>query len=183
MRKINIFLQIIIYFSLFLSAFFTLAFATSIPPDFPSCVNPQGSIIANYSSGTHGVPGIVTSFQGTDTVYAVTKEAIVQCLCPVNGEGVQTNWWKIPALSREEIESFKSQGWVFVPDGLVWGLNPTAFLARNANFSCGGVSAAVTSVGDVLGLAATGNIVTIYGLFFTGLLSLMVGYLLNRRNS
>lgn len=190
-------------FSAFLFFVFLVpnVFAVSAPPEFPSCVNPQGSLIANYSSGTHGIPGVVTSYQGTDSVYAVTENAVIQCLCTVDGEGIQTNWWKVSSLTEEEIESFKSQGWNFIPDGSAWGLDPVYYLAKNSNYSCratGGSSnesssnsssnsnnnsvGGVSSIGDVLGLAATGNIKVIYGLVFTGLLALTLGYLLNRKN-
>ncbi|MBI4008656.1 hypothetical protein HY357_00310 [Candidatus Roizmanbacteria bacterium] len=192
MRAKKLFLSILI--AVFSLLFLTnnYAFATVTPPGFPSCVNPPGTVIADFSSGTHGVVGVVTSFQGTDKVYAVSDGILIQCLCPENGDGIQTNWWKIPSLTSEEIENFKSQGWVFIPDGSVWGLDPAAYLAINQSFSCkpsgggggvGGVSGAVSSVGQILGLAVTGNIKTIYTLVVIGFLSLTLGFLLKKRNS
>ncbi len=172
------------------------------PPNFPSCINSTGTVIADFSSGTHGVPGVVTSFQGADKVYAVSDGVVVQCLCPENGAGKQTNWWKIPNLTNDQIESFKTQGWIFIPDGSLWGLESAPYLAMNADFSCtvgngggssgggggsssgGGGSSSSSGVGggEILGLAATGNIMTIYTLLLLGLFSVAFGYLLKKRS-
>ena len=193
--KSRIFATIISLF-VFLTISSVNVFAEVNSPNFPSCVNPQGSIKANYPSGTHGVPGVVTLYKGLDIVYSVSENVVVQCLCPENGDGVQTNWWKIPQLTADEIENFKTQGWIFVPEGSAWGLDPAAYLAKNSNFACrstGGSSSSsgssnnnsiggASSLGDILALAATGNIKTIYALIFTGFISLLIGYLLNRRN-
>ncbi|OGK26702.1 hypothetical protein A2954_06945 [Candidatus Roizmanbacteria bacterium RIFCSPLOWO2_01_FULL_37_12] len=193
MRNKSIFFSTIFSLFIFLNLSVPLSFATTTPPEFPSCANPQGSIIANYSSGTHGVPGVVTTYQGVDTVYSVSENIVLQCLCTVDGEGIQTNWWKASSLTEEEIESFKSQGWNFIPDGSAWGLDPAYYLAKNVNYTCrstgGGESSSsssssgvtTTSIGDVLGLAATGNIKIIYGLIFAGFLSLVFGYLLKEK--
>src|SRR3989338_10196982 len=170
-----------IIFSLFFFLIFLVpfSFAAVTPPEFPSCVNPQGTVRVSYSSGTHGVPGVTTSYQGSDTVYNISENALAQCLCTIDGEGIQTNWWKVPQLSSDEIENFKTQGWIFVPDGSVWGLDPAAYLAKNSNFACrstGGSNSSsssvggVSSIGDILALAATGNIMVIYGLIFVGLI-------------
>ena len=199
MARKSVFLATIVSFFLFLIFLVPLSLAAVTPPEFPSCVNPQGTVRVSYSSGTHGVPGVTTSYQGSDTVYNISENALAQCLCTIDGEGIQTNWWKVPQLSSDEIENFKTQGWIFVPDGSVWGLDQAAYLAKNSNFTCrltgGGESSSnsssnsnngssvggVSSIGDILGLAATGNIRVIYGLFFTGLLSLMMGYLLKQK--
>lgn len=194
MKVKKLFLAVFTCFFSFSFVFVTFALAVATPPEFPSCVNPHGTVIADFSSGAHGVPGVVTAFQGADKVYAVSDGILIQCLCPVDGDGIQTNWWRIPALTSEEIESFTNQGWVFIPDGTAWGLEPVAYLAKNANFSCkapsgggggggvGGVGGAVNQIGEVLGLAVTGNIVTIYSLIIFGIIFLGLGYLLKEKN-
>jgi len=172
-----------IIFSLFFFLIFLVpfSFAAVTPPEFPSCVNPQGTVRVSYSSGTHGVPGVTTSYQGSDTVYNISDNALSQCLCTDDGEGIQTNWWKVSSLTANEIESFKSQGWILVPDGSVWGLENVAYLTKNANYSCRGIGG--VGGGDVLGLAATGNIKVIYVLLLIGASSLFAGFFFNRRNS
>ena len=179
MEKKSIFFAILFSFILFLNSV-TYAFAAPIPPEFTSCVNPQGSVKASYSSGTHGVPGDQTTYQGSDSVYNVSGNALTQCLCTVDGEGIQTNWWKISSLTSNEIETLKTQGWVFIPDGSAWGLENSSYLAKNSNYACRGTGGAG---GDVLGLASTGNIKTIYLLLNLGFLSLTAGYLLNKQTS
>ena len=202
MARKSVFLATIVSFFLFFIFLVPFSFATVTPPEFPSCVNPQGTVRVSYSSGTHGVPGVATSYQGSDTVYNVSDNSLIQCLCTIDGEGIQTNWWKVPQLSSDEIENFKTLGWNFIPDGSAWGLDPAAYLAKNSSYSCrssgsGGESSSnsssnsnngssvggVSSIGDILGLAATGNIRVIYGLFFTGFLSLLVSYFLDHRHS
>lgn len=178
MTKKSIFLATIVSFVLFLNIFVPYSYAAPTPPEFSSCVNPQGTVKADYSSGTHGVPGVTTSYQGSDTVYNISGNALTQCLCTVDGEGIQTNWWKVSSLTSQEIETFKTQGWVFIPDGSAWGLDPVTYLAKNANYSCRGRGG-----GDILGLASTGNIMIIYGLILIGALSFCIGFLLKRRQT
>ena len=167
---------IFFYFFLFSFATVTTTYALISPPSFPSCVNPQGTLKVSYSSGVHGVPGKVDEFRGSDSVYSLTPETLIQCLCPENGDGIQTNWWKIPSLTGGEIESFKTQGWVFVPDGNAWGLDPAAYLARNVSFSCraGGIG----GFGDIIGLATTGNMQFILSLLISGIISIGIGVIL-----
>lgn len=204
MRKKTAFFSILFFLLLFAFIFVTPARAEVTPPEFPSCVNPQGKVTANYSSGTHAVPGVVSSYQGSDTVYAVSDAVVIQCLCTTNGEGIQTNWWKFAGLTAEQIETYKTQGWVFVPDGSEWGLDPDPYLAKNSDFSCrsigggggegssggggssnggGGSLGGISSIGQILALATTGNILTIYGLLLLGILSITFGYLLKRGQS
>lgn len=178
MRKNNFSAQIAFFISLFLAVFVPSVFAAVNVPDFPSCVNPQGSVIASYSSGTHGVPGDSTTYSGSDSVYKINNETLTQCLCTDDGDGIQTNWWKVSSLISQEIENLKTQGWVFIPDGTAWGLDSAAYLAKNSKYSCRGIGG-----GDVLGLATTGNIMVIYGLISTGFLSLTIGYLLKKKGA
>src|SRR3989344_7905674 len=197
MTKKSSLFSIIFSLSLFLIFLVPFSFAAVTPPEFPSCVNPQGTVRVSYSSGTHGVPGVTTSYQGSDTVYNVSDNSLIQCLCTIDGEGIQTNWWKVPQLSSDEIENFKALGWNFIPDGSIWGLDPAAYLAKNSSYSCrssgsGGESSSsssssssngsssvggVSSIGDILGLAATGNIKVIYVLLLIGASSLFAGFI------
>ena len=179
MDKRNFLARIILAFAFFLIVFVSSVSGNVNPPSFPSCLNPQGTVKASYNSGTHGVPGDATSYQGSDTVYSVSENSLIQCLCTDSGEGIQTNWWKASSLSSQEIESLKTQGWVFIPDGSAWGLEATSYLAKNSKYACRGAGGA----GEVLGLAATGNIKLIYTLIFIGLLSMMFGHLLKSRGS
>src|SRR5215210_7466089 len=73
-------------------------------PSFPTCINPQGSVKASYSSGTHGIVGSTQEYTGSDSVYTLSDNTIVQCFCPVNGNGIQTDWWKIANLSDTDIK-------------------------------------------------------------------------------
>ncbi len=162
--------------------FVQAAVALSQPPQFPSCLNPQGTLKVSYTSGTHGVPGKTEAFSGSDSVYTLEQNSLIQCLCPTGAkDGIQTNWWKIPSLTSADIENFKTQGWIFIPDGLAWGLDPVAYLAKNINYTCR--TSAGVGGGEVLGLAATGNILTIYTLILAGSLSLTIGYLLRQKQT
>lgn len=117
-------------------------------PSFSSCPTPGGDPQAQYSSGTHGIPGDVTTYTGSDSVFKLNSSQLVQCFCPepsTGNSGIQTNWWKISDLTQNEINSLKNLGWVFIPDGTVWGLDPGAFLAANSSFSCGSVNATQSS--------------------------------------
>jgi len=143
-------------------------------PVFPSCLNPQGKLIAQYSSGTHGVPGMNQTFTGSDSVYTLSSSSVIQCLCPENGQGIQTNWMKASDLSQAEISILEKQGWVYITNGLVWGLDDGPYMAQNTNFSCPSSSDPGKITQQVLGLATTGNIILLYcfltgGTFFVGL--------------
>jgi hypothetical protein len=169
-----------------------------VSPSFPSCEAPQGALKVEHKNGTHGVPGDITAYYGTDAVFTLTSTSLAQCLCSTDGKGIQTNWWKISSLSFNEIESLKKLGWVYVPDGSAWGLDPAPFMAQSSYYNCsngdhdddddnedkdkddnkdkkdsksqkriGGVGEVLgtsTGIGDVLGLAATGNLVELVGL-------------------
>lgn len=176
------------------------------PPVFPSCANAQGTIKASYPDGVHGIPGKPDVFIGSDNVFLVTADTALQCFCPKEGQtGIQTNWWKIPQLTEDEINIFVKQGWVFVSDGSLWGLDSVPYLAFNIEFSCkapgnggggGGSSSGGGSLsgeslgvgggfmyfgGEVLGLASTGNILTIIQLFLAGFIAIISGILIRKR--
>jgi uncharacterized membrane protein YgcG len=180
-------------------------------PQFTSCVNPQGEIKASYETGTHGIAGRPGLFEGKDTVYTVASNAITQCFCPTDGNGVQTNFWKIPVLTQSEINVLEAQGWIYIPNGALWGLESVPYMAKNSDYSCkatgggngsggsggnndsgstnnssgGGSSASSSSggVGQVLGLASTGNTIFVLGTALTSGISLLLGLILKRRTT
>lgn len=183
MSKLNLFL---LSFVLFLATASNVLAVES--PNFPACSNPQGTLISSYDSGTHGVVG-GTSYSGSDKVYKIDNENVTQCLCTTDGKGIQTNWWKASSLTEEQVNILKSESWTYVPNGTVWGLDDSAYLTKNTDYSCtsdngtgGGStnSGSSSSIGQVLGLAFTGNIRLIYAIFALGLLSLTYGQILHR---
>lgn len=179
---------------LMLSAFVGTANAVTTPT-FPTCVNPQGEIKASYDNGNHGVAGSSNSYTGKDTVYSLSSDTQTQCLCPNDGNGIQTNWWKVSELSQEEISILVNQGWILIPNGSAWGLDDAPYLAQNINYSCtgststtssnsgnsssenrvGGVSA--ESATRVFNLASTGNIQFILFVFLVGIAFISGGLL------
>lgn len=113
--------------------------ADQIPPSFPACPAPGGTLKASYPTGTHGIPGDTGTYTGSDSVYTINDSQAVQCFCPTTGNsGIQTNWWQVDELSQGDINYFKSLGWVFIPDGSAWGLDSAFYFAYNTSFSCGG---------------------------------------------
>jgi len=106
-------------------------------PRFPSCVNPEGTVIADYASGTHGVPGIATTYTGSDKVYWLGESQVLQCLCP-DEHGIETHWWKYSEVSNDDMKVLLDQGWVYIPTGKAWGLNDDPYLAKNSEYWCGG---------------------------------------------
>jgi hypothetical protein len=161
-------------------------------PSFPACANPQGTTKASYSEGAHGIVGSGTTYTGRDEVYTLTDDTLTQCFCPADGFGIQTNWWKASSLSENDINVLKSEGWIYIPTGALWGLSDAPYVAKNSNYSClpggtGGGSSEVlgegTGGGEVLGLAATGDRVLVYTSFAIGALLLAIGLRRIRQNS
>lgn len=134
MSRRNLFLQVL-SIAVLLSAFVKPAFAVTTPT-FPLCVNPQGEVKVAYTDGVHGVPGDGTTYTGQDTVYTLDDATLTQCLCTANGSGIQTNWWRVSSLTRNERSVLINQGWIYVPDGSAWGLQAAPYLAQNSSFSC-----------------------------------------------
>lgn len=133
-------------------------------PNFPACVSAQGTIVASYPSGTHGIVGDTGTYTGSDTVYKINDVTLVQCFCSENGSGIQTNWWKISSLTEEQLNQLKAEGWVYVPNGAAWGLEDTAYMAKNSNYSCNGggdlctnLDGVQTSMPDGYHMSATPN--------------------------
>jgi hypothetical protein len=170
------------------------------PPLF-SCTHPLGSVIADYDSGVHGIPGDTRTYTGSDTVYNVDDEHVLQCFCPDNSNsGIQSNWWEVSHLSDDERDFFIRRGWVFIPNGGNWGLKNAPYLVKNDGFSCksdGGGSGGRSNsskknssgrggVGEVLGvssLAGTGNSATMLGSFGLSFVFGGLAYIVARRRS
>jgi hypothetical protein len=173
-------------------------FAYSVPA-FPNCPNPGGTLKVEYSTGSHAIPGDSTLHDGSDKVYNISSDTLVQCFCAPDGKGVQTNWWKISSLTESELQQLKNLGWYYIINGQAWGLSADPYMAKNAEFSCssssnsgsssdsgtGGqiLSSAASTTGQVLGLSATGNIVVLFAYLGFGLLFLISGLLLLKKHS
>lgn len=165
-------LTVLISTSLFLSASPVYALET---PNFPSCPNPGGTIIASYTNGTHGVPGDTKTYTGEDVVYKLNDTQVVQCLCPDSGSGIQTNWLKSTGLTDADKNILENTGWIRIPNGALWGLDGVEYFTKNSSYNCGGqggggdvLGATVSKAGEVLGvstLAATGDFFRIFALF------------------
>lgn len=193
MKEAKKFMKYKIIFLISIFAFHLLAitrvYATSIPT-FPSCSSPEGTIKVQYDSGVHGIVGRTEEYRGKDTVYTISDTTLLQCFCSENAStGIQTNWWKVNAITSDEVQQLKNQGWYFVPNGSLWGLSGDPYMAKNIEYSCGGntggtggsssgggVISAFTSVnpGSVLGLPATGNDALILGFLLLTLIYLVM---------
>jgi hypothetical protein len=151
-------------------------------PDFPTCNNPPESIRAYHNDGLHGVVGNVSEYRGKDVVYNVTGANFLQCLCTDDGEGIATNWWRISSLSENEIQILKNQGWYYIVDGALWGLDNAPYMAKNNEYACRESSGGVGG-GEVLGLAVTGDKAQFYSIFgiVLGSIILLLGFLFLRR--
>lgn len=145
-------------------------------PTFPSCLNPQGSVKVSYSTGTHGIPGRFSEYNGRDTVYRLeNNNTLMQCFCSIDGaSGVQTDWWKATNLSTTDIQTLRGKGWVYIPNGSLWGLDNDPYLAKNTDYSCDGKVAGASDE-KVLGLAATGNMFQILSFITLGLTFIISG--------
>jgi len=168
-------------------------------PSFPACSNPQGDLVASYDNGTHGIVGRTDSYTGSDRVYKFDDGNLIQCFCSDNGDGIQTDWWRVGQIASNLLDQQKVAGWTFVPSGLPWGLDDTSYLARNSEYSCGSStsndpggssnSSSDTSGdsgiggGDVLGWASTGNTEFIYSLVLMGLVLTSLGVMLRSYRS
>jgi hypothetical protein len=167
-------------------------------PVFPVCTNPQGTLKVKYDSGIHGIVGSSAEYRGSDSVYTVDDDQLMQCFCPDNGTGIQTNWLKAQNFTETDIAILKSQGWIYIPNGALWGLENTSYVAKNIEYSChntggsvGGTTTSSTSpVKDILSaatttvshLALTGNAAQLYSLFGMGTFSVILGYFLRKLN-
>jgi len=198
------FASILIVIVLFLTGTVSSIYADQNPPEFPMCSNPIGSITADYSTGTHGIVGSAVSFTGADKVYTFANDNALQCFCPSDGAGIQTNWWKIDTMTEFEIKEFENVGWMYVANGDNWGLAQGPYLAKNINFSCQGGnsnngsnggsskdnygggsssnsgSGSVIGARSVLGLATTGSMIKIIELITFGFVLIGIGLMLRK---
>ena len=180
----------------------TISAATT--PDFPSCSNPNSPVKVSHDEGTHGIAGDPSEYQGSDTVYNLDEDGnVYQCFCSVDGQGIQTNWWKVSSLSQDEIDELLGDDWIYIVNGIDWGLENAPYLAKNSHYACEGgggnvagtssgsnngnttnggqvLSSAASTSGSVLGLADTGNIATIFTFFAFGVISVLAGKLLKK---
>lgn len=155
-----------------------------VAPNFPVCTNPQGILRDQHNVGTHGVAGLTQELVGSDTVYKVTSETYTQCFCADDGSGIQTNWWKVSSLTTDQVNILKHDGWIYIPNGLLWGLEEAPYLASNSDYGCignriGGVQNDPGS--NLLSLASTGNSSTIYLFASLGLILFALGLFLPKR--
>lgn len=187
-----------------ISGFFIQSFkpakAQVVTPGFPTCSNPIGTLKVSYDNGVHGIVGSTSQFSGSDHVYSIDDLTSIQCFCSEEGNGIQTNWWKITSLTQNEINTLKNLGWVFVPSGSVWGLDDAAYMAKSSDYACGnstssngndnnngssgevlGISTSSDQGEAVLGLAATGNSLALYILLITGFAFIASGRLLKMK--
>jgi len=105
-------------------------------PSFPRCLAPQGTQKVFYPTGIHGIPGNTGTYTGSDTVYILSEETLMQCFCPTNGAGIQSNWWNVSNLSLNQIDEMVGLGWIFVPNGTAWGLQEAPYLVKNEAYQC-----------------------------------------------
>lgn len=143
--------SLLLFITYLLSPMSVLAVTT---PSFPSCLNPQGSLKASYANGVHGIAGSSNTYTGQDTVYQINDSQVLQCFCDNTGAGIQTNWLKVSQLSDNDIQILENDGWILIPNGALWGLDPVAYLAKNVPFSCQGSN---SGGGSSNGTSATNN--------------------------
>lgn len=129
----------------------------------------------------------MTEYKGTDAVYNLDEKLLIQCFCADNGDGIQTNWWQDPPLTEDEIQILKNQGWIYVPDGSLWGLENKPYLTYSKKYLCGsptppigGNILGISNIGKILGLAFTGGKVLLLGSATVGLLFLLLGFILKK---
>jgi uncharacterized membrane protein YgcG len=138
-----------IFISIWLLALSTSPIAAQIDPPLFSCVTPVGSVSAEYSSGTHGIVGDTQTYTGSDSVYTIDQNHVLQCFCPAEGtNGIQSNWWLLDDVGQEEIDFFIRRGWILVPDGSLWGLRSASYLVKNDTFTCSGTGGGGNSGGS-----------------------------------
>lgn len=154
-----------------------------------TCITPTGEKIATYADGIHGVVGDFRTFTGKDEVFALGNDDALQCFCATDGSGVDTIWWS--SFPHDKVDELTASGWIFVPNGALWGLAAKPYLAKNTNYTCstdtstgtGGTSS--NSSGQVLGstLAATGGKGIITTFVYASILWLLAGLLLKFKSS
>jgi hypothetical protein len=130
---------IISFLILALNAFVQPVLAYEVT-DFGSCLNPQVSANQVNTGSDHGVVGYSgVAFSGTDSIYLLSSNNVMQCLCTDNGQGYQTSWVSANNYSSSEIPNFQSEGWNYFEDASNWGLQG-AYLAKTEKYMCSGVT-------------------------------------------
>ncbi|MEK7165253.1 MAG: hypothetical protein AAB874_00400 [Patescibacteria group bacterium] len=172
---------------LVLAVILTTPVQAVVIPSFPACTDPQGSKKVSYSDGTHGIVGSTATYEGSDTVYTLDGDRLVQCFCPKSGAtGVQSNWWKAVNLSNDDIGVLKNDGWNYVPNGALWGLENAPYVVKNNEYAClgtggGEIASGVSQKLDVLGLASTGDVVFVLGSGISAVAFLLLGIYVYRQ--
>lgn len=153
-----------------------------------TCITPSGEKIVTYADGIHGIVGDFRTFTGRDEVFALGNENTLQCFCAKDGSGVETIWWS--SFPEDSVDELTASGWIYVPNGSLWGLEPKPYLAKNTNYTCSADTTSSTggtqvsdNGGEVLGetLAATGGKGIILALIFSGAFLLSAGIVLKLR--
>lgn len=129
-----------LYFSILIVLLFPGVTLAATTPNFPTCANPSGTLKADHQTGNHGVLGNTGLFSGSDKVFSLGEGNAMQCFCGVDGRAVQTNFWKISDLSDSERKVLESQGWQYISDGSLWGLDAGSYLGKNVGYACSGGS-------------------------------------------
>ena|SRR3990167_10055253 len=157
------------------------AFAQTTP-SFPSCDSPTGILKVEYNSGTHGIAGNTGQYKGSDKVYTLSDTTLAQCFCSENGEGIQTNWWKVSSLTEDELNILRRSGWDYIPNGALWGLENAPYMAKSSDYACegrlGGIS---TSQGDVLGIADTGENLILFSMAAVTVFVFIIAFTLKKK--
>jgi hypothetical protein len=173
--KIILSISLIIY----LSAGVSPVFAVSTP-NFGSCLNPQGKVLASYEKGRHGIVGRKDEVEGSDAVYQSSQYGVTQCFCPEDGKGIQTNWYDVSKVSEKDIEVLKKEGWTYFATGTSWGLKDVPYVAKNTEYACKKPAEKKVKATDVLKLASTGETQTIYAFVISGAAFLISGMILRK---
>ena len=160
-----------------------------VSPPQAICITPTGARIVTYLDGTHGIAGDLATFTGKDEVFALGNDDALQCFCATDGSGVDTIWWS--SFPQDKVDELTASGWIFVPNGSLWGLAAKPYLAKNTNYTCstdtktgtGGTSS--NDSGQVLGstLAATGGKGTLLGLIYASVALFLAGIFLKFKSS
>jgi hypothetical protein len=105
-------------------------------PTFPKCSTPQGQTVVYHITGVHGIPGDSGTYTGSDEVFRLTEDTLTQCFCSINDDGIQSNWWKVSSLTIDEVEELVALGWVYIPNGALWGLDEAPYMVQNTRYDC-----------------------------------------------
>jgi len=151
------------------------ASAAAEPATLYSCLAPKGDIVASYPAGIHGIVGRQEVYYGNDVVYKNSNN-FLQCFCDEHGGGIQTNWVNAQYMSDQQLSNFKSNGWIYVENGSVWGLSTDPYIAKNSQYQCKGRG----GVGGANAFAPTGNLLSIALIALMGTGFLLDGYLISR---